>query len=424
MKLQVFVTLPDGRQVKGGMLDFGEVLSGGRYQTTLTYAGEWLKHPNFFPLDPESLDPENNKSRDRNTFKSLALSPPLSVFQDSLPDDWGRRLLVTQRKLEGVTQENPYLLKEMGAAALGALSFFEPGAKPIPTKQIGSIQVATLDGLIAAADRFERGDRQLDEQMLRLLSSGGSPGGARPKVLASSEGRQWIAKFPSKQKDNGIDVVGLEGVCMALALEAGIDAARTIIQPFPRGNVLLVERFDLTADGGRNHMISLRTLCKETAGRYALRYNDLMDKIRVHSCQPEIDVSMFFRQMAFNAVIGNTDDHLKNFAMIRDSEGYKLSKAFDLVPDVLEKKEHTLLFNLNPYTTGAELVKLGKYWEVQSPEDIVLQVCEAASGFQQAAVRLNVSPGSIAKFGPVIELRARNFQQALETPRSAAARSK
>jgi len=413
MKLLVFVTLSDGTQVKAGTLDFGEVLSGGRYQTTFTYAAEWLKHPGFFPLDPESMNPETNKARDKNTFESAALSPPLSVFHDSLPDDWGRRLLVTQRKLEGVNQENPYLLKEMGATALGALSFLEPKpgtkrTKPV-SKEICSAQVVNLDDLIEAAERFEAGDRQLDDQMLRLLSSGGSPGGARPKVLASSQGQQWIAKFPSKQKDNGIDVVGLEGTCMALALEAGIDAAKTKIQAFPRGNVLLVERFDLAASGGRNHMISLRTLCKETAGLYALRYKELMDKIRLHSCQPEADVSMFFRQMAFNAVIGNTDDHLKNFAMIRDVEGYKLSKAFDLVPDILEKKEHTLLFNLNPYTTGFELVEIGESWNVKSPKEIVLQVCKAAGDFRMTATSLGVSPASIEKFAPAIEERAASF---------------
>jgi serine/threonine-protein kinase HipA len=412
MKLLVFITLPDGKQVKAGTLDFGDVLPGGRYQTTFTYAREWLIHPGFFPLDPESLDPETNKAKDKNTFESAALSPPLSVFHDSLPDDWGRRLLVTRRKLEGVYQENPYLLKEMGATALGALSFFDPGTKPIP-KEICSEQVVDLDDLIEAAERFQAGDRRLDERMLRLLSSGGSPGGARPKVLASSEDGHWIAKFPSKEKDNGIDVVGLEGSCMALARKAGVDAARTTTQPFTRGNVLLVERFDLTAGGGRNHMISLRTLCKETAGVYALRYKELMDKIRLHSCQPEIDVSKFFRQMVFNAVIGNTDDHLKNFAMIRDVEGYKLSKAFDLVPDILEKKEHMLLFNLNPHTSGAELVEIGRSWDVKSPRETVLQICKAVRGFRSVAVSLGVSPASITKFGAEIESRASDFQKSV-----------
>lgn len=413
MKLLVFVTLTDRTQVNAGTLDFGDVLPGGRYRTTFTYAPAWLNHPGFFPLDPESLNPATRPAKDTHSFTATALAPPLSVFHDSLPDDWGRRLLVVQRKLEGVRQESPYLLKEMGASALGALSFFEPGTKPIPPKDSCSAHVLALDELIEAAERFEAGDRQLDEQMVRLLSSGCTPGGARPKVLAWSDDGQWIAKFPSKQKDNGIDVVGLEGACMALALAAGIDAARTRIARFPSGNVLLVERFDLAAAGGRHHMISLRTLCKESAGVYALRYKELMDKIRRHSCRPEADVSQFFRQMAFNAVIGNTDDHLKNFAMVRDAEGYKLSKAFDLVPDILEKKTHTLFFDLNPYTTGSELVKIGKAWGVRSSHEIVGKVCEAALTFRELATSLGVAPASVQRFAGGIEERALAFQECL-----------
>lgn len=204
---------------------------------------------------------------------------------------------------------------------------------------------------------------------------------------------------------------------MAIAKQAGLNVAATKVLPFPNGNVLLVERFDINELGGRNHMISLRTLCKEAPGIYALRYKDLLDKIRTHSCQPETDVPMFFRQMAFNAVIGNTDDHLKNFAMIRDEAGYKLSKAFDLVPDILEKKEHTLFFNLNPFTNGTELVEIGKSWGIESPREIVLQVCRTAKGFRSAAKKIGVAKASVEKFSSEIEKRIREFQKALR-PRS------
>lgn len=415
MKLGVFITLPDGSQVKAGTLDFGEVLSGGRYRTVFTYATAWLKHPAFFPLDPESMNPATNKkAKDENRFEAIALATPLSVFYDSLPDDWGRRLLITERKLEGVHQENPYLLKEIGATALGALSFFEPGVQSTP-KATRSERVAKLDDLIDAAQRFEAGDKCMDDPMLRLFSSGGTPGGARPKVLATSDDGEWIAKFPSKQKDHGVDVVGLEGACMALASVAGINAAKTKIRPFPRGNVLLVERFDLTEHGGRNHMISLRTLCKEGPGMFAMRYKELMDKIQKHSCQPDVDVAMFFRQMVFNAVIGNTDDHLKNFAMVRDVEGYKLSKAFDLVPDVLEKKEHVLFFNWRPYTDGVELVEVGESWGVRSPTGIVEKVCETAKDFRSIAERIGVESASIRMFADGIEERASAFQKGLRS---------
>jgi serine/threonine-protein kinase HipA len=323
--------------------------------------------------------------------------------------------LVTERKLEGVYQESPYLLREIGHGALGALSFFEPGVKPLP-KELHAEQVLRLDSLMAAAERFEAGDRRLDEPMLRLLASGGSPGGARPKALAADGQTQWIAKFPSRQKDEGLDVVGLEGACMALAGEAGLPAAKTEIRAFPSGNVLLVERFDLTPNGGRKHMISLRTLCREMPGAYVLRYKELMDRIRLHSCQPEADVALFFRQMVFNAVIGNTDDHLKNFAMLREAEGYRLSPAFDLVPDVLGKGEHTLFFNLNPFTNATELAAVGAAWGVKAAREAILRVCDAALRFGSTSQRMGVAAASIEKFAPVIEARAARFSLELARP--------
>jgi len=34
-------------------------------------------------------------------------------------------------------------------------------------------------------------------------------------------------------------------------------------------------------------------------------------------------------------MIGNTDNHLKNFLMLHDETGWRLSPAFDLVPNIM-----------------------------------------------------------------------------------------
>ncbi|TRZ70010.1 MAG: type II toxin-antitoxin system HipA family toxin [Rhodocyclaceae bacterium] len=406
MKLSVYVTLPDASQVLAGTLDFGDVFPGVDYATTFTYSKSWLSHSAYFPLDPGSLNPATNPSKDNACFKSPhSLTRPLQVFHDSLPDDWGHRLLVRQRKLIGVRQQPPYLLREIGENSLGALSFFEPKVKPI-SKSTHAERVIDLNDLIDAAERFETGDENLDPEMERLFAAGSTPGGARPKVLAQSDNTHWIAKFPSKNKDNNLDVVGLEGACMRLALNAGLNVAAVRIELFPKGNVLLVERFDVTKQNGRNHMISLRTLCNERPGAVVLTYKEVMEEIKKRSVHPQDDVAMFFRQMTFNAVIGNTDDHLKNFAMIHDSEGYKLSKAFDLVPDVQDNKHHTLFFNMNGFTSGPELVDIGKSWEVKDAQQIVVEVCDAAMAFSSIAQLLKVEPGSIDKIAPGIEKRS------------------
>jgi hypothetical protein len=68
-------------------------------------------------------------------------------------------------------------------------------------------------------------------------------------------------------------------------------------------------------------MVSMQTLLR-AEGVYRFGYGDLFEIIRKYSFQPEIDSASLFAQMTFNALIGNTDDHLKNFTMLHDDHGY------------------------------------------------------------------------------------------------------
>lgn len=267
--------------------------------------------------------------------------PPLALFDDALPDDWGRRVLVADRKLARGKQSEPHLLRELGGDGLGALAFSETG---LPVPKIPAASLLDLADLMEAASRFEAGMPLEDERMRRLLAAGGSAGGARPKALLSAADGAWIAKFPSRYKDGQYDVVGLEAASMNLAARAKLMVPTTRLEMIGAKKALLVKRFDITSQGGRAHMISLRALCKERPGAYVLSCREVADMIRKHSADPAEDVARFYRQTVFNAMLGNTDDHLKNFWMLNAGAGYRLSPAFDLMPDVGEKGEHTLSF--------------------------------------------------------------------------------
>ena len=59
-------------------------------------------------------------------------------------------------------------------------------------------------------------------------------------------------------------------------------------------------------------------------------YRDLAEMIKHVSKQLGQDLHRLFSQMVFNVMIGNTDDHLKNFFMLHDDTGWRLSPAFDI----------------------------------------------------------------------------------------------
>lgn len=397
MRLDVWFTLPDGIMTLIGEIAFGDADHSGRYAAGFRYTQAWLNHRQAFPLDPESLPVTSDHVEGQN------LLPPLAVFDDALPDDWGRRVLIADRKLSRGAQSEPYLLREIGADGLGALAFCESG-KPVQKYKPASL--FDLADLLEAASRFEAGIPLEDERMRRLLAAGGSAGGARPKALVSADEGEWIAKFPSHYKDHKYDVVGLEAAAMCMAEYAKLLVPNTRLETLGTKKVLLVKRFDITRQGGRAHMISLRTLCKERPGAYILSYREVADMIRKHSADPADDVARFFRQTVFNAMLGNTDDHLKNFWMIHEGAGYRLSPAFDLVPDVAEKGEHTLCFDL-AFTPPSknDWLKIAKLWGVRGATTIIDEVAEAMCTFKALARHADVPEENIALIQADIERR-------------------
>ncbi len=397
MRLDVWMSLGDATQLEVGELVFTDSDQNGRYAAAFRYSEAWLNKPGAFALDPESLPLR------KAPFEAQNLFPPLAVFDDALPDDWGRRVLIADRKLRRGQHSEPYLLRELAGDGLGALGFCEQGS---PAHKIQATRTLDLAEILEAASRFEAGLPIDNVRMRRLLAAGASPGGARPKALVNAGEIAWIAKFPSRTKDGNYDVVGLEATAMLLAQAAGLEVPETRLEILGAKKAVLVRRFDITAQGGRAHMISLRTLCKERPGVFVLSYREVADMLRKHSADPANDVTRFYRQTVFNAMLGNTDDHLKNFWMINVGQGYRLSPAFDLVPDVGERGEHSLAFDLG-YTPPdkAAWLNIAKTWGVSGAAAMIEEIAEAMKNFVKLAHQCAVPEQNIVKIKADIEAR-------------------
>ena len=96
----VWIVLPDGGTALAGELVCGDADSAGRFQSEFEYAADWLESP-AFPLDPISLPLRSGP------FQANKLEPPLSVFEDALPDDWGRQLIIRSCNFLAVNRANP-----------------------------------------------------------------------------------------------------------------------------------------------------------------------------------------------------------------------------------------------------------------------------------------------------------------------------
>lgn len=367
-----------------------EIDESGRTRSAFRYEPEYLGGKDPYPLDPVSLPLKSG---------SFSTDHPgvFGVFEDSLPDDWGRNLLIRKHHIPRYGQTLPNLLLVLGNTGLGALSFTDH-ATPHPPES--EVSILHLSALVDAAEKVERGEVQ-DSDIALLLSAGSSPGGARPKAVVLDAGTDihYLAKFPSV-KDRE-DVVKIEAATMSLAAKAGLSVPRTRLVQCSGKSVLLVQRFDIIP-AGRRHMVSFQTLLK-AGGYYQQRYQELLAIVRKFSSDPLHDAERLFRQMVFNAVVGNTDDHLKNFLMIHDHEqGWRLSPAFDLIPDVGRRGEHVLFFDLDGYFPGRKnLEALGKRWRIRNAGNVVAQVFDAVAGWKEEFAGTGVPDKDIVRFNDI-----------------------
>jgi serine/threonine-protein kinase HipA len=144
-------------------------------------------------------------------------------------------------------------------------------------------------------------------------------------------------------------------------------------------------------------MVSMATLLKAD-GHYNLSYKDIFEVLSRHSFQPEIDIPAMYRQMVFNALIGNTDDHLKNFSMLHGDTGYFLSPAYDLLPDVNEQREHVLYFNLGHLFPGiSELEQIGKLFGVRNALKVAREIKERLSDWKAVFKKFEVPASDIKR---------------------------
>ena len=251
-----------------------------------------------------------------------------SCLRDAAPDGWGQRVIENANVSAGGTHALgvlDYLLRS-SANRIGALGFSRSVDAPPSSGERG----ASLDELVASAERVEAGE-PLDPDLDRALLHGTSVGGTRPKALLSDGDRSLIAKFSSSSDSR--PVVKAEFVAMTLAKRAGLTVAPVGLVAVQHRDVLLVERFDRTPDGGRRALVSAPTVLglDELGGRYAT-YWELADSIRARFTDPDLTLRELFSRITFNVLVGNTDDHPRNHAAFWDGRGLSLTPAYDLCP--------------------------------------------------------------------------------------------
>lgn len=361
------------------------------------YTPEWIGQQ-LFMLDPrlELYAGEQHPVGDSFTF---------GIFLDSAPDRWGRVLMerreAIQAKKEGrhrrALQEMDFLLGVNDHTRQGALRFRRPDGPFLDNSELPTPSVTDLNELASICDHLEEdGVEELHEYekwLSLLIVPGSSLGGARPKAnFEESDSSLWIAKFPAK--NDIYDVGAWELVVHRLAEKAKIWVPPSqSIQLASKYHTFCVKRFDRTATSRRMYA-SAMTLLEKKDGELA-SYLEMAEFISNQGASGSIqtDLAQLFRRVLFNVLVSNRDDHLRNHGFIRVTDGWRLSDAFDMNPN-LNKEIHALaLDDANPEPDIGVAMSTAEFYRLTNDEalDILEEVVDVISGWAEVAKGLGLS---------------------------------
>ena len=380
-------TLPVGRLAEQDHCIYFE------YDSTFLDAGIELS-PFKLPARPGLIE---------HTDRSFGPLP--GVFDDSLPDGWGLLLMNRHFRRQGIdpgTLSPLDRLAYLGNRTMGALTYHPPSHEP--EKDTPLIDLYDLG---RNAEEVLEGDAK--EVLPALMRAGGSPGGARPKVLVGVQGdsivsgeddlpagyQHWIVKFAARE--DARDAGPVEYAYALMARAAGIDLPPTRLFEVDDGHgngrslryYFGVQRFDRGQGNRRIHMHTFANMIHANFRIPSTDYTDLF-KVTQALTHNHADLLRLFRLMVFNLAAHNRDDHAKNFSFRLDEQTgeWSLAPAYDLTYSHGPGGEHsTTILGEGRQPTRAHCLKLATQFGLKPREtsDIIDQVNAAIAAWPRFA---------------------------------------
>lgn len=333
------------------------------------------------------------------------------VFNDSLPDGWGRLLFDRFARSVGILPSDITPLDRLahvGLNSLGAL-VYEPDHSAYE-----SSDNINLDKLAEQAREVLNGES--GDVLQELLALNGSSAGARPKALIGlNSNRQsiihgahdlpdgyapWIVKFSNAQ-DNS-DAGAIEYIYALMAKKAGISMPDIhLFKAQKSAGYFAVKRFDRN-DKRRFHMHTACGLLHSDFRIPSLDYEDLI-ALTAALTRDAREIEKLYRVAVFNVLAHNRDDHSKNFSFLMNEKGeWKLSPAYDLTFSSGPRGEQsTMVMGEGRNPSVDHLIKLGHEAKLSKARitEIIDQTRTALVNWGVLAKECGVSAGNISLIG-------------------------
>ena len=364
--------------------------------------------PFYLPLEP------GLKTFDKKIFDGLP-----GVFNDSLPDGWGRLLLDRFLKTKGI---NPLQLTPLdrlmyvGYTGIGAFVYEPHSHEDKSHLDRSHVDSVNLDDLSQQTKQILVGSA--DEVLQNLLTLNSSSSGARPKAMIgihSSDSNSiiyghhqlpenftyWLVKFPNVQ--DGTDAGAIEYVYSLMAKKAGVNITNTrLLSAKHSAGYFAIQRFDRKVfDNNQTKRLHVHTASGLLHSDFripSLDYKELL-ALTESLTQDMREVEKMYRLAVFNVIAHNRDDHGKNFSFLMNPEGeWSLSPAYDLTFSTGPGGEHsTTVVGEGKNPTKEHLRELGKKANIkgQTIDCIIEQTQQAVQEWPTLAKKYGVSSSNI-----------------------------
>lgn len=287
--------------------------------------------------------------------------PPPFVY-DLVPQGQGRKYLV---KALGLVDSDQLVLPLVTVGAfnpIGALrvntavDFYREQAELNPAEP-------NFDG-VSLEDIRRHSDAFLEHISLHAMLASGTTGvqGVAPKYLLvqDEQGRwyadlalpdaqaraHWLLKLPRGRTEADRTVLRNEAAYLRVARHCGL---RVHHDPMLIDEMLFVRRFDREVDAKglrRLPQESLASLAGLRGFAPATSLNELVGALRQHVSDPAQETLEFIKRDVLNLALRNTDNHARNSAVQRTSDGrIRLTPVFDFAPmfmdpDIVSRNLH------------------------------------------------------------------------------------
>lgn len=344
------------------------------------YDKAWLTNgfsisPLELPLKPEPF-----------VAKSQPFYGNFGIFEDSLPDGYGRYLLHKSLLKKGINDTDLSSLDRLaivGCNGMGALTY-------VPTISLDPEDKSTDFDMLQEIALEVLKEKQDDDAGLLLFNSGNS-GGARPKVVYTDSEGHWLVKF--RHTYDPIDIGIQEYRYNQIARKCGI-----IVPDFRLINdrYFASRRFDIDRDGNRLHTATTSALLCLSLKEPFLDYGNLLalTGYLTHNLR---DVEQMYRRMVFNYLIDNKDDHCKNFSfhVVKDPQSnkwqWRLAPAYDLTYCTEGYNgEHATSVNYSGHPRLSDFIRVGS--KIRFPEKRCREIIDEIQQGCRNIAKYNIQP--------------------------------